>query len=96
MAAIKPSIGRVVWYYPGGEKDRKAGKQPYSAQIAYVHSDTCINIGYLDNNGVAGSASSVRLLGEGETCEHPFCCWMPYQLGQAAKTEQAEAKAAGK
>ena len=28
--------------------------------------------------------------GEGESPDHPHCEWMPYQKGQAAKTEQLE------
>jgi hypothetical protein len=75
---IKPSVGRIVLYYPAGNKPET--DQPHAAQIAYVWSDTCINIGYLDQNGVAKNATSVLLHNE----EMPlpttnYCCWMPYQ-----------------
>jgi hypothetical protein len=88
---IKPTIGRVVWFYPS---EHKEGDQPCSAQIAYVHSDTCINIGYFDHNGNAKQATSVTLFhGEGERPKSYFCEWMPYQVGQAKKHEPtAEAK----
>lgn len=87
---IPPSIGRVVWYYPRGKEQVEAKEQPHSAQIAYVHSVGLINIGYLDSSGNAKNATSVRLIQEGDLYpEGGFCCWMPYQLGQAAKTEAA-------
>ena len=53
---IKPTIGRLVWYWPGGVQDTALcfeGNQPKAA------------------------------------C---FAEWMPYQKGQAAKTEALEAK----
>lgn len=86
---MKPSIGRVVWYYEHGQTQFQANEQPCSAQVAYVHSDVMINIGYLDHNGVAKAATSVRLLDAGENMpegdQSPFCMWMPYQVQQAAK-----------
>lgn len=79
---IKPTIGRIVLYYPSGNKPET--HQAHPAQIAYVWSDTCINIGYFDQNGIAKSATSVLLHNE----EMPlpttnYCCWMPYQTAVA-------------
>lgn len=89
---IKPSIGRVVWYWPHGVK---AMSQPHSAQIAYVHTDFCVNLGYLDENGVARNATSVRLVQEGEPKpEFGYAEWMPYQRGQAAKNDALDEKIA--
>jgi hypothetical protein len=93
---IKPTNGRVVWYYPDGLKGLDAGDQPRPATVAYVHSDNCINIGYLDVNGNPKNATSVRLLQDDEPAPaFPFAMWMPYQKGQAAKTEQLEKQVAG-
>ena len=90
---IKPTIGRVVWYYPDGKAQFAIGVQPYAALIAFVHSDDCINVAYFDANGVAKSNTSVKLLQEGEeTPEGCFCVWMPYQVGQAARTQELEKK----
>jgi hypothetical protein len=95
---IKPTVGRVVWYTPSKRLDENGdtkyefpcdGKQPLAALVAYVHSDSMVNLTVFDTNGVSHSACSVELIQEG----HPkdsygrYCEWMPYQLGQAAKTE---------
>lgn len=88
---ISPTVGRVVWYYPDGKSQLDAGRQPCAALVAYVHDDRCINIGYVDSNGVSGNVTSVQLVQDGDTVpEYGFCAWMPYQLGQAAKTEAAQ------
>jgi len=90
---IKPTVGRVVWYWPMG-RDHTA--QPNAAVIAYVHSDTCINVGGFDSNGKPFSDTSVMLLQDAESYGNPsggaWCKWMPYQIGQAARAEAAEAQ----
>lgn len=84
---IKPTIGRIVWFYPQGRQQVEAKQQPHAAIIAYVHSDDYINITYFDTNGFAHPANGVFLRQEGEPRpDFAFCEWMPYQLGQAAKT----------
>lgn len=87
---IKPTIGRVVWYYPPNEADRP----PLAAVIACVWSDTCVNLGVFDRNGVPFPKPPTSILLIQDDNEVPtgghYCTWMPYQLGQAAKTEAAE------
>ncbi len=86
MTKISPSIGRVVWYYPSGKSQAQSGSQPWAAHVAYVHGDTCVNLMVIDPNGVPHAKTSIRLVQEGEPLpDSPFCCWMPYQIGQAAK-----------
>ena len=87
---IKPTVGRVVWYHPSGSTSEE---QPLAAIIAHVWSDTCVNLAVFDANGAATNQTSVFLY-QGDT-DRPSSCyaeWMPYQMGQAAKTEVAEAK----
>ncbi len=87
---IKPTIGRIVWYYP-----RAGHREPYAAIICRVHSNTLVNIAYFDENGTASNAGAVKLYQGEDIALKPydnFCEWMPYQHGQAAKTEAAEAK----
>lgn len=87
---IKPTISRVVWFHPSGTSE---DKQPLAAIVCYVHSDECVNLAIFDENGVASSATSRFLWqGDGERPTGDYAEWMPYQKGQAAKTEALEAK----
>lgn len=83
---IKPTIGRVVLFYPAGHS-REA--QPLPALITYVHSDTMINVGGFDQNGNPVAATSMQLVPAGEPLPLTGSCatWMPYQAAQAAKAE---------
>jgi hypothetical protein len=88
---IKPTVGRVVWFHEAFVPDTK--EQPRAAIVCYVHSDRCVNLAVFDVNGNSTSRTSVALRQEGdEAPAYAFCEWMPYQLGQAAKTEAALAK----
>lgn len=84
---IEPTVGRILWYYV---KDHKRDEQPLAAIIAHVWSPTCINIGLLLRDGAfsANPPQRVRLVQDNEVVPNGggFCTWMPYQIGQAAKT----------
>lgn len=87
---IKPTIGRVVWYFPSGDNSEvvKYDDQPMAATVAYVHNDHMVNLSVVDHAGNQHACTSVRLVQEGEECPNgAYCEWMPYQKGQAAKTE---------
>jgi hypothetical protein len=85
---IKPTIGRVVLVNIPGFL------QQWPALIAFVHSDRLINVGGFDNSGNPLALTSVPLLQDDDLKpEGIHAEWMPYQKGQAAKTEQAEAAA---
>ena len=86
---ISPTVGRVVWYWP----EPHPVEQPWAALVAYVHDARCINIGGFDRNGVPFSRTSVQLLQDDDVPRGGCCTWMPYQKGQAAKTEALEAEA---
>ena len=102
MASIKPTVGRVVWFYPptnsaqGGFAYPREG-QPLAAVIAHVHSDVMLNLTVFDANGVPHGRTSVPLLADGGVppVSGYYAAWMPYQKGQAAKTEELERAAAG-
>lgn len=53
-----------------------------------------INIAFFDQNGVAHNATSVALLQDDDSKPEFgfFASWMPYQQGQAAKTEALQKK----
>ena len=92
---ILPTVGRVVWFYvysPG-----QGHKGPLAGHVAKVHGNYCVNLMVINEDGVPSSRTSVRLIQEGdEVPETDYCCWMPYQMGQAKKYEELEkAKATG-
>ena len=79
---IKPTVGRVLWYWPGkGSLFALMPGQPLAATVAAVWSDTCVNIGFLDSNGFPQNETSVQLWqGEDSGVPRPlarFCEWMP-------------------
>ena len=84
---IKPTIGRVVLFHP-----KKNAEVVFPALVCFVHNDSMINVGGFDNNGNAFGSCSVRLIQDGEEAPNtgPYAEWMPYQKGQAAKTEDME------
>ena len=98
MARIEPTIGRVVWYWPAtlpaydqGQFDKTT---PYTAQICYVHKDGKINIAGFKHDGNPFICRGIELhQGEGDAPPN-YAQWMPYQKGQAAKTEALEQQVA--
>lgn len=81
---MKPSIGRVVWYYPA---TREPGDQPWPALISYVTSDDNINVGGFRYDGTPFNDSGVSLfLPDAPLPEQgPYCTWMPYQVSAASE-----------
>lgn len=90
---ITPTIGRVVWVIrPSETLDIK---QPEVGLVTYVHGDRCINVAGFNSNGTPFSLTSLMLLQDDDAKPEGsnFACWMPYQKGQAAKTEALQAAA---
>lgn len=85
---IKPTIGRVVWYYP---EDCEPWEQPLAAIVAHVWSDTCVNLAIFDANGVPTPTPPTRVLLVQPEAEAPsgghYCAWMPFQVGQKKAQE---------
>lgn len=94
--AIQPTVGRVVWYRCY-ELDRKA-PQPEAALIAFVHDERKVNLCVIGHDGRTRPEENVMLVQPGDVVEVSghFCEWMPFQKGQAAKTDAAEAALAAK
>lgn len=92
---IDPTIGRVVLYFPApGQFLNRCGPQPMAATVVFVHDQRYVNLAVYDHNGIQHCYPHVQLVQEDDvyvTDEHR-CEWMSYQKGQAAKTEQLEAK----
>jgi hypothetical protein len=94
---IIPTVGRLVHFYPKKtEALATIGDEPLAALVAAVWSPTCVNLHVIDANGIAHGKTSVLSVPDGAPMPHSGCwSWMPYQLGQAAKTEQMEAQLKG-
>jgi hypothetical protein len=90
VTQIKPTIGRVVWFYPHGHRE---GSLPHAAMIAFVHSDNLVNLGVLDPNGRSHNETSVSLIQDGDAAPDSgrFATWMPFQIGQAKQAEEKTA-----
>jgi hypothetical protein len=105
---IRPTVGRVVWYYPSG-RDKAAGgmrvcepppglsdtprNQPLAAIVAYVWSDHLVNLMVIDHEGISHSRTSVALNQDDQFDQPvPYCAWMPFQKGQAQKTDELAKK----
>jgi len=86
---ITPTIGRVVLVF--GRSGSVDPSNPEPALIAKVWSDTLINAGGFDANGQPFSACSLPLAQDSPMGGY-HAEWMPFQKGQAAKTEALEAQ----
>ena len=96
---IQPTVGRVVWYRPS-ESDTfpKAVGQPLPAIITIAWDMGLVNLVVFDGDGNTHGRTSVRLVQPNDEAPGPggYCEWMPYQIGQAQRTEQAEKALADK
>lgn len=91
---IKPTVGRVVLFTARGEE----AQPPIPAIVTAVWGDRCVNLAVFGRNGVPLShpPTSVTLVQPDDPRPNsgPFCEWKQYQVGKAAKTEEAEKKLA--
>jgi hypothetical protein len=76
----EPTIGRVVYYYHTGVDKEMA------AMVCDVVGPLTVNLGVLNHNGSGGGVVGVphTSVSGGKP---PCWDWMPFQKGQAAKTE---------
>lgn len=98
---IKPTVGRVVWFAPAvlgspHVQYTSVPPKPLCASVAYVWNDRMVNLSVVGHDGVTKPETSVMLLQDDDRKpeEGRFAFWMPYQQGQAAKTEAAESRLA--
>lgn len=97
---IEPTVGRNVLFRPGrlaqNLRIHTDHKQPLVGLITFVHGSRLLNLAVFDALGRHHALTSVKLLQDDDKAEdgEPHAEWMPYQKGQAAKTEQLEAQAA--
>lgn len=97
---IIPTNGRIVWYHRGTNDGiaQHDPKQPLAATIVHVWQNDRVNLVVYDSEGGAHARLSISLLQDDDKPPEngrPWCEWMPYQKGQAAKTEQLEKQVTG-
>jgi hypothetical protein len=91
---IKPTIGRVMWFWPVASE---RGAQPYASMVVYVHDDNMVNLVAFTTDGAPFPAGSVAIVHDGSPYvagDLPYAEWMPYQVGQARKHADDDAKVA--
>lgn len=94
---IKPTVGRVVLFTPSIHNQHiphHDKTKPLAAMVVHVWGDRMVNLVVFDSNGGSGPSTSVTLLQDDDRKPEDgfFCEWMPYQTGQAAKTEKLQAQ----
>jgi hypothetical protein len=90
---IKPTVGRVVWFWMPNSPQ----KEPLAAMVAAVITDSIVNLSVIDAEGNQFGQKGVPLVQDGEKSPAmAYCEWMPYQKGQAAKTEALQASLGAK
>lgn len=84
---ITPTNGRIVWFSPANYTG-----DPLAAIVCHVHSDRMVNLLVIDSGGQTVAVTSVPLLQDDDRppAGQRYCQWMPYQKGQAAKTEELQ------
>lgn len=102
---IKPTVGRKVWFIPSEEDythgpytvmqdpDDETKVQPLDATIIAVHNDTLVNLMVIDIEGNQLFVAECELISTDTLVDYQesesYCTWMPYQVQQAAKSQEA-------
>ena len=94
---IQPTVGRVVLFTPSKHDQNidRIDDKPMAAIITSVWDERTVNLVIFGHNGYQWSKLGVMLLQDDDPAPQygDFCEWMPYQKGQAAKTEDLTASA---
>ena len=93
---IKPTVGRVMWYWRRGSHPSDA---PLPVLVNVVCDDNTVHVAGFDAEGQPFSARQVAIQQDaakhghpaGEDCPDQWVEWMPYQQGQAAKADAEKA-----
>lgn len=85
MTSIKRTVGRVVWFY--SYTPNVGHKGPLAGHVCAVPSDRYVNLMIITENGQPLAKGTVPLIQHGEEVpQADYCTWMPYQIGEAART----------
>jgi len=92
---IKPTIGRIVWFYPAANTATSGfvhpdEGQPLAGIVAKVNEDGTLMLGVFDADGAPViRLGPVPLIQEGQDVPEGghYATWMPYQIVQAKKAD---------
>jgi len=100
--SIEPTVGRVLLYFPGPNDPLSdpahATDQPLAALVCYVHGEgKKVNLAVFSPAGHPFGRPDVPLI---QPEDDPpggvsFARWMPYQVGQAQKTQALQKELGG-
>lgn len=89
-SVIKPTVGRVVLYFPRSEEFPDVYRVPgrpeprFRADVCWVNDDGTVNLSGNDHGGGSFTRMYVTLRQEGEECQPGDAEWMPYQKAVAS------------
>lgn len=81
--AIKPVVGRKVWYKPQANERTFAHDQAFDATIAHVHNDTLVNLTV--RNDLGGTIIGKTNIVLADSYDHALpgqAGWAPHQINQ--------------
>ncbi len=81
---MKPTVGRMVYYKSYGTPGGEFPSVDRAAIVTQVHNDTCIDLCVINPTGFFFNQKVIQGDGPGQWD------WMPFQKGQASKTEALE------
>lgn len=93
---ITPTVGRIVWYRAKLLDHCHPKESPEQAAIILrVFNDRRVNLIVFGHDGAIMPMTDVPLVQQDDEApfDRSYCEWMPYQKGQAARTEAAEKSA---
>lgn len=83
---MTPTVGRIVYYKSYGTPNGEFKPEDRAAIITAVHNPTCVDLCVFNPTGLFFNREVVQG-NEGGKWD-----WMPFQKGQAAKTEALESQ----
>lgn len=83
---MTPTVGRIVYYKSLGSPKGEFSSVDRAAIITRVHNETCIDLCVFNPTGLFFNTSVIQGSNGGQWD------WIPYQKGQAAKTEEVESE----